>query len=136
MQMSTRRRCDRRVRGRKGCDDRAHAAGRAVSERLHRGENGSRGPGCGTSISPLRNAIMKASTTAGSNSLPAPLARIFSHLIRRHRLAVRPVTRERVVDVGHRDDPSLQRNLRACRRVVARAVELVVMGEDDREDPA
>ena len=63
--------------------------------------------------------------------LAGPFGEDFSRLIRRHRLAVRPVTGERVVDLGHRDDPSLQRNLRTRRRVVPRAVELVVMGEDD-----
>ena len=77
---------------------------------------------------------MKASTTTGSKSVPVPLSRIFFRVERRHRLAVWAIAGQRVVDVGHRDDPRLERDILAAQRVVAGAVELVVVREDDRQD--
>src|ERR1700752_2095432 len=51
-----------------------------------------------------------------------------------HRLAVRTVARQRIVDVGHRNDARLQRNRLSLCLVVSGAVEFIVMREDDRND--
>ena len=53
---------------------------------------------------------------------------------RRHGLAVRPIARQRVVHIGHRDDARLERNLLAACGVIAGTVELVVVGKHDRND--
>src|SRR5712692_6050531 len=53
---------------------------------------------------------------------------------RRHRLAIRAIACQRVVDIGDRDDAGFQRNLLTARRMVAGPVELIVVREDDGDD--
>ena len=53
-------------------------------------------------------------------------------LIRRHSFAVRPVTDQRIINIGNGDDSRFQGDVFAVRRVVARPVKLVVVRKDDR----
>src|SRR5687767_8079246 len=52
----------------------------------------------------------------------------------RHRLAVRPIARQRIVDIRDRDDSCLNRDFVSPVRVIPRAVELVVVREHDWDD--
>ena len=53
-----------------------------------------------------------------------------------HAFAVRTIADHRVVRVGDGDDAGFNRNFFAFRWMVAGAVKLVVMGEDDGQNPA
>lgn len=72
----------------------------------------------------------------GVELAPGPLDDDVSRVERRHRLSVGSVARQGVVDIGNGDDTRLERNGFPARRVVAGAIEFVVVREDDRDDPA
>ena len=57
-------------------------------------------------------------------------------VVRRHRLAIRAIARERIEHVGDAQDARLERNAVAAIRIVAGAVVLVVVREHDRDNPA
>ena len=75
-------------------------------------------------------------TTRGSKSVPAPLLITSRASNERHRLAVRSIARNRIVDVGNRNDACLERDILTAVRVVPGRIELVVMCQHDRDHTA